>query len=167
MPAAELPLPQDLHTLYRDHHGWLYGLLRRKLRSVPDAADIAHDTYVRVMVSGRVPQPSDSRRYLAQIANGLVIDHWRRQDIERAYLDAIAHLPEPEVPSPEARLLIMESLMSIDAMLRGLPAFTRQVFLMAQLDDLTLAQIAEQTDTPVITVRRHIRKALLACVSAV
>lgn len=167
MSAAELPVHQDLHTLYRDHHGWLFDLLRRKLRSAPDAADIAHDTYVRVLVSGRVPQLPDSRRFLAQIANGLVIDLWRRQDVESAYLAAIADLPEPAHPSPETRLLIIESLMRIEAMLRGLPPLTRQVFLMAQLDGFTLAEIAERTDTPVITVRRHIRKALLACMSAV
>jgi DNA-directed RNA polymerase specialized sigma24 family protein len=31
---------------------------------------------------------------------------------------------------------------------------------------LTLQQIADQTQTPVITVRRHIQKALLACMTA-
>jgi RNA polymerase sigma-70 factor (ECF subfamily) len=39
------------------------------------------------------------------------------------------------------------------------------VFLLAQLEGLTLQQISEQAGMPVITVRRHIRKALLACMS--
>jgi RNA polymerase sigma-70 factor (ECF subfamily) len=47
-------------------------------------------------------------------------------------------------------------------MLASLPARTREVFLLAQLDGLTLQQIAERTQIPVITVRRHIHKALMA-----
>lgn len=85
--------------------------------------------------------------------------------MERAYLDARARLPEPEVPSPETRLIIIEALMRIDAMLTDLPSRTREVFLLAQLDGLTLQQIAERTRMPVITVRRHIRKALVACMT--
>ncbi len=60
----------------------------------------------------------------------------------------------------------MESLLRIDAMLRSLPAKTRQVFLLAQLDGLGLQQIADHTEMPRITVRRHIRKALIACMAA-
>ena len=33
----------------------------------------------------------------------------RRKDLERAYLDAIAHLPEDEYPSPETRALVLET----------------------------------------------------------
>jgi len=158
---------QQVHALYTTHHGWLYGWLRRKLGNAADAADLAHDTFVRVMVSRRLPAQlgEEPRALLTHVARGLVIDHWRRQDVERAYLDALAHLPEPEAPSPETRLIIIEALLRIDAMLASLPARTRQVFLLAQLDGLTLHQIAERTNTPVITVRRHIHKALMACMA--
>lgn len=166
MSTVDLPIHQDLHALYSDNHNWLFHWLRRRLKNLPEAADIAHDTFVRVFVSGRVPDVAHSRQYLTQIANGLVIDWWRRQDIERAYVDAISALPEPEVPSEEARLLIIESLTIIDRLLSRLPAFTRRVFLMAQLDGFTLHEIGEATATPVITVRRHIRKALIACMEA-
>src|SRR5690606_7263130 len=123
-----------------------------------DAADLAHDTFLRVMDSRRLPAQlgNEPRALLTHIAKGLVIDHWRRQDVERAYLDALAHLPEPEAPSPETRLLIIEALMRIDAMLARLSARTREIFLLAQIDAVTLQQIAERTQTPVITVRRHI-----------
>ena len=95
-----------------------------------------------------------------------MIDHWRRQAVEQAYLEAVAHLPAPEAPSPETRLQIIEALTYIDTMLSTLPAKTRQVFLLAQLDGLTLQQIAEQVGVPVITVRRHVHKALVACMAA-
>ena len=38
-------LPNDAVTqIYRDHHGWLSGWLRKKLGNSFDAADLAHDT---------------------------------------------------------------------------------------------------------------------------
>lgn len=166
MSAANLAT-QQVHALYSDHHGWLYGWLRGKLGNACDAADLAHDTFLRVIASRRLSAQfgDEPRALLTHIAKGLVIDHWRRQNVERTYLDALAHLPEPEAPSPETRLLIIEALMRIDAMLASLPARTREVFLLAQFDGLTLQQIAAHTQTPVITVRRHIHKALTACMA--
>ncbi|UJB63677.1 sigma-70 family RNA polymerase sigma factor [Acidovorax sp. YS12] len=166
MPDNEHALRQQgIEGLYIDHHGWLQAWLRRRLGNAFDAADLAHDTFVRVMASQRTQWGREPRALLTHIAKGLVIDHWRRQEVEAAYLDAIARLPAPHTPSPQARLLAIEALVRIDAMLASLPPFTREVFLLAQLDGLTLQQIAERTQKPAITVRRHIHKALVACMA--
>ncbi|WP_416390945.1 sigma factor [Alloalcanivorax xenomutans] len=43
-------LKRDLvAVLYSDHHGWLLGWLRKKLGCSQHAADMAHDTFVRVL----------------------------------------------------------------------------------------------------------------------
>lgn len=157
----------NVETLYCDHHEWLQRWLLRKLGTPFDAADLAQDTFLRLMISRKsaLLPGSEPRALLTHIAKGLVIDHWRRQKVERTYLNAIANLPEPAVPSPETRMLIIDALTRIDAMLSSLPPRTREMFLLAQLDGLTLKQIAERTQTPLITVRRHIQKALLACMT--
>ena len=143
LAATEPVRHQQIDTLYLSHHGWLQGWLRRKLGDAADAADLAHDTFVRLIVSTRAINLDDEpRAFLTHIAKGLVVDHWRRHAVERAYLDAIAHLPEPEAPSPEARLLIIESLLRIESMLDRLPANTREIFLLAQLEHLTLQEIS-------------------------
>ena len=140
--------------------------MHRKLGNACDAADLAHDTFVRVITSRRSHNLGEEpRALLTHIAKGLVVDHWRRRDVERAYLEATAHLPEAESPSPETQMLIIEALLRVEAMLRGLPAQTEKVFLLAQLEGLGLQEISDQTKMPVITVRRHIRKALIACMS--
>ncbi|MGV8294512.1 sigma factor, partial [Pseudomonas aeruginosa] len=41
--------PQPIEVLYGDHHGWLRGWLRKRLGNAFDAADLAHDTYVRIL----------------------------------------------------------------------------------------------------------------------
>lgn len=167
MSPADSLGAQQVRTLYIDHHGWLYGWLRRKLGNTADAADLAHDTFVRIMGSRRLPAHlgDEPRALLTHVAKGLVIDHWRRQDVERAYLDALALLPEPEVPSPETRLLILEALYRVEAMLRSLPARTRAIFLLAQLEGLTYQQIADELGTSLITVKRHMRTAFGACMA--
>ena len=96
MTAANQPTAHpSLSALYRDHHGWLAGWLRRRLGSAHDAADLSHDTYERLMVSGRLPEAGQARAFLTQIAKGLVIDLFRRRTLETAYLEALAAMPEP------------------------------------------------------------------------
>ena len=85
--------------------------------------------------------------------------------MEVSYLETIANLPEPEAPSPEARLLAVEAFMRINAMLASLPPRTRQVFLLPQFDGLTLRQIVEQMHMSLITVRYRIHTAPMACLA--
>lgn len=165
VPGTDIAARQ-IHILYTNHHSWLYNWLRRKLGNACDAADLAHDTFLRVIVRQISAHPGEEpRALLTHIAKGLVIDHWRRQDVERAYLEALAHLPGTEAPSPETQLLILEALCRIEAMLRRLPARTRNIFLLAQLDGLTYRQIADQTGFSLITIKRHMRTAFVACLT--
>ncbi len=158
---------QRVSTLYADHHGWLYGWLRRKLGDDSDAADLAQDTFVRVMASQRLPAclGTEPRALLTHIAKGLVVDHWRRCAVERAYLEALANLPASEAPSEETRYLILENLCRIDAVLYGLSSRTREIFLLSQLDGMTYHQIADQLDIAFVTVKRHMRMAFAACLA--
>jgi RNA polymerase sigma-70 factor (ECF subfamily) len=166
MPSTDQSLNQQVHHLYSEHHGWLQSWLHRKLGNRCDAADLAHDTFLRLLTRQVVkPLGSEPRALLTHIAKGLVIDRWRRQDIERAYLESIAHLPAAEVPSPETRLLILETLWRIEALLRELPAVTRETFLLSQIEGLTYAQIATRLNVSLITVKRHMRAAFIACLS--
>lgn len=154
-------------TLYTDHHGWLLGWLRGRLGCGQQAADVAQDTFVRLLGQRRALDFQTPRALLTHIAKGLVIDHWRRQEVERAYLDAIAHLPEPQTPSPETRLLILETLCRIEAMLAGMPARTREIFLLAQLDGLSYPEVAGRVGVSLATVKRHMREGFIACLTAV
>ena len=106
--------------IYEQHHSWLQGWLKGKLHDACDAADVAHDTFVRILAGRHAAQIMEPRDYLATIAKGLVIDRWRRQDLERAYLDTIAQLPACEVPSPETRLWITTALIHrLKALIQG------------------------------------------------
>ncbi|MGY4493575.1 sigma-70 family RNA polymerase sigma factor [Pseudomonas sp. TE3610] len=153
----------DLGQLYRTHHSWLHGWLSRRVGCRENAADLAQDTFVRLLKSRQFNPLREPRAYLSSIARGLMIDQYRRSELERAYLESVQLLPEQEVPSAESRLLILDALERIDRMLDLLKPRVRQAFLLAQLDGLTCAQIAEVLGVSRATVERDLAKAFQHC----
>ncbi len=156
---------QFVQRLYVEHHGWLNGWLRRHLQCSQRAADLAQDTFVRVLT--REPQDlsaiREPRAYLHTIVKGLLINHWRRRQIEQAYLDALALQPEPLATSPEEQALIVETLLQIDAMLDRLPHKVRRAFLMSQLQGMTYAAIAAELEVSERMVKKYMAQAMLHC----
>lgn len=150
-------------AIYRAHHGWLLGWFRRRLGGASCAADLAHDTFVRLMVSRDAQAIDEPRAFLRTLAHGVVVNHWRRQDIERAWLESLAAMPEPLAPSPEARLLALETLCRIDAMLDRLNPKARTAFLLSQLDGMTYAEIALQLGVSERMVKKYMAQAMLQC----
>ncbi|GAA5236608.1 sigma-70 family RNA polymerase sigma factor [Verticiella sediminum] len=158
------PAPQDARTLYHDHHGWLYALLRRKLRCTADAADLAHDVFVRLLIKPRsFDSHEGTRAYLSTMARGLCTDLWRRRQIEQAWLDALAAQPAAHVPSAEVCATVLETLYQLDALLRRLPHRAADAFLLAMVHELPDREIAARLGVSERTVRNHVARALLAC----
>ncbi|MFT4196180.1 sigma-70 family RNA polymerase sigma factor [Ottowia sp.] len=161
--APDSSLSPTVESLYSHHHGWLQDWLRRKLGNPFDAADLAHDTFLRVLCKQAPPAIQEPRAYLTTIAQGLVANHLRRQKIEHAYREALALLPEAQAPSPEARAIMLETLVEVDRLLDGLPPPVRQAFLLSQLDGLRQAEIAARLGVSVPTVKRYIARAVEQC----
>ncbi|MCB5206124.1 sigma-70 family RNA polymerase sigma factor [Methylovorus mays] len=156
---------ETIHALYSDHHGWLSGWLRRKLGCTHQAADLAQDVFVRIMSSPSQPIMREPRAYLTRVAHGLVVNHWRRREVEQAYLDALQNLPPSMVPSVEQRLLVLETLFEIERMLSGLPIKVRQAFLLSQMDGMKYADIAIELNVSERMVKKYMAQAMLACLT--
>ncbi|MNJ66966.1 putative RNA polymerase sigma factor FecI [compost metagenome] len=103
------------------------------------------------------------RAYLSSIARGLMIDQFRRRALEQAYLESLAHLPAAHAPSEEQRWMILDTLQRLDRLLMQLKPRVRQVFLHAQLDDMSCPKIAEQLGVSRATVERDLAKAMGVC----
>ncbi|ALM85599.1 sigma-70 family RNA polymerase sigma factor [Bordetella sp. N] len=163
-----------MHTLYSDNHRWLQGWLRRRVGDPFDAADLVQDTFVRVLKAhtgqgaeaasaDTVAHIREPRAYLAAIAKGLMIDFFRRQTLERTYLEVLAALPPQEVPSLETQAVLRSVLTEIDAMLDGLGLKVKQAFLMAQCEDLPYAEIARRLGVSRRTVDNYLARAMAHC----
>ena len=45
---------EECGALYAEHHRWLLGWLRQRLGCLHDAADLAQDTFIRVLTARNV-----------------------------------------------------------------------------------------------------------------
>ncbi|WP_245979222.1 sigma-70 family RNA polymerase sigma factor [Solilutibacter pythonis] len=156
----------ELNTLYLQHHHWLLGWLRKRMGGEESARDLAQDTFLRLMNKQEAPDLRTPRAYLTCVAEGLLINFWRRRDIERAYLEHLATLSLPWCPPAEERQAALDALLRLDRMLGNLPARTREVFLLSRLDGLGYAEIAQRLGISVRTVKRDMAAAWLDCLQA-
>ncbi|MFR0713622.1 sigma-70 family RNA polymerase sigma factor [Enterobacterales bacterium BD_CKDN230030183-1A_HGKHYDSX7] len=153
----------DLANFYLEHNLWLRGWLRKRTGCTSDAADLAQDTFLKVLTAHDALVIHKPRQFLSTIAKGLMIDQTRRRVLERAYLAALALAPPEEVPSLEVQALLFEALLEVDRALRGLGEKVRCVFLLSQVDGLTYTQIADQMKISPRTVSNYMAKAMEHC----
>lgn len=153
-----------LTALY-GHHSWLQQWLVGHVSCRETAEDLVQDTYLRVLRNQRrVPETiSEPRAYLRCIARGLVINHWRRCDLERALFEALAAMPETVAPSAETLHIMLETLYELDGALAGLPDEVRQAFFLARFERLPYSAIAARMGYAEITIKRYVRRALVHC----
>ncbi|SPU48884.1 sigma-70 family RNA polymerase sigma factor [Bordetella trematum] len=150
----------EIEALYSAHHGWLHNWLRGRLGNSFDAADLAQDTFVKLLANDEILSIREPRALLTTIARRVVANFYRRRRIEEAYLATLALLPEPEVPGPETRALLLETLLEIDKRLSQLKIAARRAFLMHQVEGMTQVEIAQALNVSVATVQRYLERAV-------
>ncbi|QPF73256.1 sigma-70 family RNA polymerase sigma factor [Roseateles sp. DAIF2] len=156
---------QQIHALYSGHHGWLLSWLRRRLGDAQQAADLAQDTFVRLLAAQRLEGIAEPRAYLSTVAKGLLINWYQRQALERAYLELLAQLPEPQVPSEEQRYAALQALQRLDALLDALPPLVRRCFLLSQIEGLGYEAIAKRCEISLSSVNRYMKQAFRQCLA--
>jgi len=170
MTSAKYPLQQDMASLYGEHHAWLLGWLRKRLGCGHHAADVAQDTFLRLVSAGdRLPQLEEPRAFLTTTAKRLLTDRSRRQAIEQAYMQELEALAEqlPSFPSPDEILIAVQSLERIAAALERLSMRARDAFLLHFLEGESHAVIAARLGVSTRMVHKYLVQALLSCDAAV
>lgn len=155
-----------MHSLYSSHHGWLYGWLRKKLGCAHNAADVAQDTFLRIIASrDALIGMQEPRAYLTTTAKRLMLDRARRQLIEQAYLSELALAAETiaSYPDPEEILLAVEALEQISNALLKASDNARNAFLLHYLDGQTHAEVATQLGVSTRMVQKYLVQALVKC----
>lgn len=91
-----------LESLYGAHHGWLKSWLTRKL-----SPPLMQMTLPRHFSTGNGQRAAldDPRSafLLCTLAKRVMVDLFRRNALEKAYLEMLALMPENLAPSPEER----------------------------------------------------------------
>lgn len=151
--------------IYANHHSWLKDWLRQRLGCAHRAADVAHDTFLRIMTSrDLLLGMQEPRAYLTTTAKRLIIDQARRRLIEQTYLTEMALVAETfGYPSPDEILMAVQALEQISAALDGAPIRVREAFLRHYLEEQPHAVIAAGMQVSKRMVQKYLVQALLRC----
>jgi RNA polymerase sigma factor (sigma-70 family) len=164
MSAVQPTVHGEVLDLYQAHHGWLQGWLRRRLGDAAEAADLAHDAFVRLIARPAAmsfASPGEARAYLRTMAQGMCVDLWRRRQVEQAWLDTLAAQPEAFEPSLEYRAIIIETLMEIGALIARLSEKVRTAFVLAQIHGMTTREISAELGVSDRMVQKYLAQAML------
>lgn len=154
----------DVGTLYASHGDWLRSWLRRHTRCSHRAADLAQDTFCRVLETKNLAPLQEPRGYLSTLARRILIDDIRRRDIERAYLTvAAAHMGDIDHLTPERVTEATQLLDAILQLLETLPGKTRRAFIMIRFDGLRYAEAATMLGVSDRMVKRYVAQAYAHC----
>jgi RNA polymerase sigma-70 factor, ECF subfamily len=147
----------------RDEGDFIYTVAYRLTGNREDAQDLVQEVLVRVQRGLRTYRPGSLRGWLSRITTNAFLDDARR----RTRRPSVALPDDPDVvlpPAPDAvEAAESEHLPDhVQAALAGLPAEYRVPVVLADVVGLAYAEIAEQLDVPVGTVRSRIHRGRLA-----
>ncbi len=147
--------------LYRRHRRGLRGFLTARLRCEETAAELAQETFVRLLTLplSAIRNPVG---LLYGIAHNLAIDHHRagsRQPLESEPTE-LDELPSP-APDPAEVAAVRQRLALVETAVSRLPPQCRRAFVLNRFEGLSQADVAKRMGISQQMAERHIAKALL------
>ncbi len=159
------PLPPTLDEIYRAHFDFVWRSLRRMGVSPRAMDDAAQDVFLVVHRKlATFQRRSSVRTWLFGIVARVAHDHRRSEKRKGAPLrygqsDAIDSLPDRGGPGPVQRAEHNASIRLLEALLSHMTAEKREVFLLAELEQMTAPEIGEALGVPLTTVYSRLRAA--------
>ena len=150
------------------YHRELLNFLTRQVSDRDTAADLAQESFVRVLsVQSTGQAVLDMRALLYRTARNLVIDRHRRNEVRRHDdLDAIPDDEHPAAPhhlQPEEVLASQQVIRAYVATIEALPARCREAFVLHVFEEFSHARIAQHMGISVSMVEKHVVRGMVAC----
>lgn len=145
------------------YHG-LFHHLSYKLRDAHWAADVVHDTYVRILEVLRQQVIEYPQAYLYKTASNIAIDAFRlkrRQQVES--LEHAENEAGPHRDGPTDALYQHQRVELVARALGELSAPCRSAFLLRKLEGLSHQEISERMGISKDMVEKHIVNAMKYC----
>lgn len=146
--------------------------LTGRLKCPEVAADLTHETYLRLYQRSK-ETPIDNARALAfHIAVQLAIDYQRKTIVRNRYIADVEAEGFSEIVSngtgePEQILMAQQRLKNLQMALNELPEDCRTAFYLHGVDGLKYSQIAVRMGISEAMVGKHLAKALAHCAARV
>lgn len=142
-------------ALYYRYYESLHAFIWLRTHSTELAQDFIQEVFTRLWQNRENLNPENSvKAYLYQIANNLVIDHYRKKKSEHSFL---AHRLQEKSSNSDNSL---ESAIEIKMAIENLPENCRVVFVLSRYQGLTYLEIADALNISAKTVEARMSKAL-------
>jgi RNA polymerase sigma-70 factor (ECF subfamily) len=147
----------------------LLRFLTGRLNCPETAADLTHETFLRLHQFVQDNPPDNARALAYRIAINLATDYQRKSKVRenitvRVESDVLAEISVSTAPGPEQIVMDRQRLHQFHAILDELPANCRTAFLLHGVDGLTYEQIAARMGISDSMVYKHLSKAINHCI---
>jgi RNA polymerase sigma-70 factor (ECF subfamily) len=158
---CELPPGRRDVALLAEHLDSAYNLARYLMRNGTEAEDAVQSAYVRAISHFAGFRGGDGRAWLLTIVRNTCYDRLRklsatRQDTD---FDETVHSGSRQKADPEKALLLEERRELVRKSLAELPAESREVLILRELEQLSYREIADIAGIPVGTVMSRLSRA--------
>lgn len=157
----------SFEAIYDAELSWVHRTLRRLGARPADLEDLCHDVFVAAYRAlDRYDRARPLRPWLFGIAFRVVSDYRSRARFEREIASDRVDLG-PSSDDPEAELEHAEARRTVMRALEALPLEQRAVFVAAEIDEASIAELSEHLGVPVNTLYSRLRLARARFAAAV
>lgn len=149
-------------SIYTRHRVAMYRFACRLLKSESAAEDVTHDCFLSLFKSPERFDPARGtslRTYLFAAVHHLAMKHFRRAGQETWMDEATEEPRTPDAAEPLSRLIEAELSAAVRAAVENLPALQREVLILFEFEELSLAEVAVVVAAEVNTVKSRLGRA--------
>jgi len=157
--SAGIALRQLLVAGYDD----LKQRLTRRLGSADAAAEVLHETWLRLGRASEIPTVREPRSYLYRMVLNVAVDQRRAhlRWLNKSRVDSV--LQTDHEPGPERIVAARSDVAALERALAELPPRCRKIFVAALLEDLPYREIASRFQISLRSVEREMNRAFAHC----
>jgi RNA polymerase sigma-70 factor (ECF subfamily) len=159
--------PQTAEEVFHAYAPRVYSLARRMLGNDADAEDVTHDVLLQVVRKLHTFRgESDLSTWLHRVTVNAALAHRRRQARRpechlEISLDHIEDSRNAASPRPDSQTLTLELRQHLEAAIAKLPVMYRDVFVLADVEELPNAEIGELLGLSLPAVKSRLHRARL------
>jgi len=161
-PVATERVP-PFASIYEQYFDFVWASARRLGVSPASMDDIVQDVFIVIHAKiHTLKEPSALRSWIYGIVRRTVSDHHRSQRTRAASGAVLATEPPPAPPTPFALAERNDRVELLWSLLQTLDPAKREVFLLAEVEQMTVPEIAEILQIPLNTAYSRLRAARIA-----
>ncbi len=154
---------QQIEVLWNKIHSKLVGYISKNVKNKEDVNDIIQDTFIKVRNNiDSLKNPIKADKWIFQIARNTMNDYFRNQKKDLEYQNDNTELSyEPNVfEDEEINVKIKTQKMSeyADFIIKGLPEKYKQAVLMADIEGMTMKEVAENLNLSVSGAKSRVQR---------